>query len=57
MNKKSLIMPIVAICVSAVILFVANAGMTAKAQTNYRQVLHLYRGESLAHFLYYADNS
>jgi len=39
MNKKSLIMPIVAICVSAVILFVANAGITAKAQENYNQEL------------------
>lgn len=40
MNKKSLIMPIVAICVSAVILFATNAGTKAKAQENYNQELN-----------------
>lgn len=40
MNKKSLLMPIVAICVSAVVLFVANLGTAAKAQENYNQELN-----------------
>lgn len=40
MNKKALIMPIVAICVSAVILFAANAGTATKAQENYNQELN-----------------
>ena len=40
MKLKSLIMPVVAICVSAVILFGANVGTTAKAQENYNAELN-----------------
>lgn len=40
MNKKALIMPIVAICVSTVILFVAGAGTKAAAQANYEKELN-----------------
>lgn len=40
MNKKALVMPIVAICVSAVILFVAGAGTKGVAQANYEKELN-----------------
>ena len=40
MNKKALIMPIVAIVVSAVILFAAGAGTKANAQANYEKELN-----------------
>lgn len=37
---KKLIMPIITICVSAVILFGVNAGTSAKAQANYEEELN-----------------
>ena len=40
MNKKALIMPIVAICVSAVLLFAVSAGTKATAQANYEKELN-----------------
>lgn len=40
MNKKALIMPILAICVSAVVLFAASAGTKATAQANYEKELN-----------------